>query len=74
MSWLLTGGAVAQAAAFLVFHDSARELIAVDTVFAVILLSGHEIIFGRMLSRSLGALVRHVVADRSLLGHVGKRG
>jgi O-antigen/teichoic acid export membrane protein len=83
MSWLLTGGAVAQAAAFLFIHDSARELIAVDVVFAVMLLIGHEVIFGGMLSRSLGTLLRDVVRDRpvtrayairSLLRHVGKRG
>jgi O-antigen/teichoic acid export membrane protein len=83
MSWLLTGGAVAQAAAFLLIHDSARELIAVDVAFAVILLVGHEVIFGGMLSKSLGTLFRDVVrnrastrgyAIRSLLRHVGKRG
>jgi hypothetical protein len=52
---------VAQAAAFLVIHGSARELIAVDVFFAVVLLIGHEVLFGRMLSRSVVAGIRRGV-------------
>jgi O-antigen/teichoic acid export membrane protein len=60
MTWLLAGGAVAQAVAFLLFHGSARELIAVDIVFAAVLLIGHEVLFGWMLTRSLAAGIRRV--------------
>jgi O-antigen/teichoic acid export membrane protein len=59
MSWLLAGGAVVQAAAFLVIHGSARMLIAIDVVFAIVLLIGHELLFGRMLSRSIVTSIRN---------------
>ena len=61
MSWLLAGGAVAQAVAFRSIHGSARDLIAVDVVVAAVLLIGHEVLFRGMLSRSVVAGIRHAV-------------
>jgi len=78
MSWLLAAGAVAQTTTFLFIHGSARELIAVDVVAASVLLVGHEVLFGGMLSRSLVAGIRHAIGARngvrSLLRLDGKRG
>ena len=52
-AWLLVSGAVAQIAMFLAFHESSRQLVAVDIAVAVMLLVAHELLTRGLLVRSL---------------------
>ena len=63
MSWLLFGGAVAQAAAFLLLHDSPRQLLTVSIVTAAALLVAHEIALDRSATRIVTSGFR-VARDR----------
>jgi O-antigen/teichoic acid export membrane protein len=53
VAWLFCGGAVGQLAAFLVFHDSARQLVYVDIGVAAALLVAHEVATRGLLVRTL---------------------
>jgi O-antigen/teichoic acid export membrane protein len=57
-SWLLIAGAVVEAAAFVLFHSSARELIVVSAVTAALLLVAHDLLMGRELMRVVGMAPR----------------
>jgi O-antigen/teichoic acid export membrane protein len=57
MSYLLLGGAVAQLGAFVLFHDSARELLWVSISLGVALLVVHELFIERSLLTTARVIV-----------------
>jgi O-antigen/teichoic acid export membrane protein len=60
MSWILGLGAVCQVAAFTVFHNSGRQLVAVDIIVAIALLFAHEATTHWTLTRALLVGLRRV--------------
>ncbi len=57
-AWILMGGAVVEAIGFVIFQDSARQLIVVSAVTAALLMTVHELFVGPELTRALAALPR----------------
>jgi O-antigen/teichoic acid export membrane protein len=52
-AWLLVWGAAVQIAAFLLFHDSPREIVAVSIAVAAALLAAHEVLTRGLLIRAI---------------------
>jgi O-antigen/teichoic acid export membrane protein len=63
MSWLLLIGAVVQLIGYSVFHQSGKELLAVEITVAIALLIAHEVLIERS-AGFVGTWVRNTVARR----------
>lgn len=58
LSWLLLAGAAIQLGGYALFHDSARQLLAVSISTMVALLAAHELLVDRSLTSAAARLVR----------------